>query len=66
MATKAQSHKESLSDKIYLCVLVSWWRKCFAGKRKKLTTRSEVSSYNAWKKWPLPGSNCIDYLMAKL
>ncbi len=30
MATKAQQHKANLLAKIYLCVLVSWWRKCFA------------------------------------
>jgi len=39
MATKAQRHKVKLFAKIYLCVLVSWWRKCFAIKCTKITTK---------------------------
>ena len=35
MATKAQRNKAKLLAKIYLCVLVSWWRKCFATKCRR-------------------------------
>ena len=44
MATKAQRHKVKLFAKIYLCVLVSWWRKCFAIKYKKIT----IKLLNRW------------------
>jgi hypothetical protein len=39
MATKAQRHKVKLFVKIYLCVLVPWWRKCFAIKCKKIAIK---------------------------
>ena len=40
MATKAQRHKAKLFVKIKLCVLVSWWRKCFCTKCKEFTIKT--------------------------
>jgi hypothetical protein len=40
MATKAQRHKAKLFVKIKLCVLVSWWRKCFCTKFKEFTIKT--------------------------
>ena len=40
MATKAQRHKAKLFVKIKLCVLVSWWRKCFYTKCKEFTIKT--------------------------
>ena len=35
MATRAPRHKVKLFVKIYLCALVSWWRKSFSMKCKE-------------------------------
>jgi len=41
IATKAQRHKvRPMRIKIDLCVLVSWWRKCFAAKYTKIITKA--------------------------
>jgi hypothetical protein len=39
IATKAPRHKEKLLVNIHLWVFVSWWRKYFATKRKKIISK---------------------------
>jgi hypothetical protein len=39
IATKAPRHKAKSSVNTHLCVFVSWWRKCFATKCKKIISK---------------------------
>ena len=39
IATKTLRHKAKLLVNIHLCAFVSWWRKYFAIKCKKVTTK---------------------------
>jgi hypothetical protein len=39
IATKAPRHKAKPLANIHLCVFVSWWRKCFATKCKKIISK---------------------------
>jgi hypothetical protein len=39
IATKAPRHKAKPLVNIHLCVFVSWWRKCFDTKCKKIISK---------------------------
>jgi hypothetical protein len=39
IATKAPRHKAKPLVNIHLCVFVSWWRKCFSTKCKKIISK---------------------------